>query len=510
MRSIKTKFVVAISLLIVLVFTANALLMVQQKATESKKDIFISVRNFTQFTTKPIIADFDAYFRSGVKFNESVQKILSLSEEVVNLQVINYNGEIIFDAVADRDQRYQGEPRLVDKQLLERVQDVEATYQLVGIDKFDYFKRTEPTAVMIKDVVQPYLDDNSRHDYSIRYEISYAILNQRIAQMTMRTALIAIIGVLFGILVAFFLAGRITGPLKRLKEGALRIAKGNFNYQIKVKSKDEVGTLADTFNQMALDLDKYQKELVAKEHLAHELKIATKIQEDLLPKKLPQLSNLDIAAKVIPAADVGGDCYDFIELDDNNTLIYIGDVTGHGVASGVVVAIANALIYGFSQYFKNPRDVLVNANAVIKAKTQANMFITMVMGGWNKQNREFTYTSAGHDQMVLYRAATKEISLSQKGGMALGMLPDISKIVKENKIKLEKDDVLVMYTDGVIEAWRSEKELYELDKLKKLVSEIGHLPTASEILDAIFQDVKDFMGDYPQQDDITVVVMKGK
>ncbi len=315
-------------------------------------------------------------------------------------------------------------------------------------------------------------------------------------------------GILLSVVVALFFAGRITKPLLKLKAGAEEIAKGNLQIQVKVKTKDEIGVLANTFNKMASDLDKYTKELVVKERLAHELELAAEIQQEMLPDEIPEMKGIDIAASVIPATEVGGDCYDFLPVDENNTLIYIGDVTGHGVPAGLVVAITNSLIYTFSEEKANTREIIVAANRVLQKKTRKNVFVTAIMSNWDAANNRFTFTSAGHDQIIHFKATEGKAILAPKGGMALGMLPDISDIVKEEEIALQKGDTLLLYTDGIPEAWKSKEVSLGMDNFLKIAEKHGPLASAQEIHDAILKEVKDFMGEYPQADDIGLVVIK--
>ena len=142
-----------------------------------------------------------------------------------------------------------------------------------------------------------------------------------------------------GLFLSFFVANRITKPIKKLTKGVGIIAKGDFQYRVKINTHDEIEILGDAFNQMAVDLDKSTKALVYKE------RVAKKIQEDLIPKQLPIMEGLDISAGIVPAEEIGGDVYDFINKDDNNIMFYIGDVTGHGVPSGILGSAANAMFF---------------------------------------------------------------------------------------------------------------------------------------------------------------------
>jgi serine phosphatase RsbU (regulator of sigma subunit) len=295
--------------------------------------------------------------------------------------------------------------------------------------------------------------------------------------------------------------------LKKLTEGAGILATGDFKHRVEVKTKDELSTLADAFNKMAQELEISTKALVYKERVAKELELAAKIQKDILPKTIPKVPGLDISAGLLPAEEIGGDSYDFLKLSDDELLMYLGDVTGHGVPSGIVVSVANALIYNFANT-STIKDLLVSVNRILKEKTSSNMFMTLVMLKWIASQGKLKYVSAGHEQMVHFHAAEKKVTLTPAGGIALGMLNDISKTLNENEVLMEKDDTLIIYSDGIPECWKNEKEMYGMARLKRAVSEYSDLPTAFALRNALLADVKEFAGKYKQMDDITLIVLK--
>jgi phosphoserine phosphatase RsbU/P len=134
----------------------------------------------------------------------------------------------------------------------------------------------------------------------------------------------------------------------------------------------------------------------------------------------------------------------------------------------------------------------------------------MVMMKWNGLNNELKYVSAGHEQMIHFHAKDKKVTLTPSGGIALGMLRDISANLNEEQVNLEKDDVLVIYSDGIPECWKNESEMYGMGRLKRAVNDYSDLPTAFSIRNALLADVKEFAGKYKQMDDITLIVLKKK
>ncbi len=141
-------------------------------------------------------------------------------------------------------------------------------------------------------------------------------------------------------------------------------------------------------------------------------------------------------------------------------------------------------------------------------KTSPKVFVTLCMNLWDPKTGTLHFTQAGHDPILHYSAADKAVAELAHGGMALGMIPDVSKTIKTQSVQPGAGDVFVLYTDGIPEAWQSETESYGMDRFKASIQKNSALATAQEIHDAILNDVRSFMGDYPQADDITLLVLK--
>ena len=267
--------------------------------------------------------------------------------------------------------------------------------------------------------------------FAVQFDMTYQALESRVNRMTGRIVLLLVFGVLLGLGFAWNFSQKITQPIEKLTTGALILGKGDFTVRVPVQTQDEVGVLAETFNKMAADLQVSTKALVYKERMAKELEVAANIQKQILPKTLPQIEGLDIATALVPAVEIGGDCYDFIKIDADTHVMYLSDVTGHGIPSGIVVAIANALIYS---YAKSPslKDILINANSVMREKTASNMFMTLIMLRYSKGKLD--YISAGHPEMLHYYAEQKKVVAEKGGGIALGMVPDVSKVLNQASV----------------------------------------------------------------------------
>lgn len=524
MKSLKIKLVMTISLLIVVLFTLSTYLLINEKSKELTQDIFTNARSFAELTSLNVVSDYTLYLtqNSFVNFNRNIKDTFAKFQDLSGIQIVSYGGDILYDSKTESEKQYSGPVRKVQNSvLLEQLKSKNPSVYTLDSGRVVYLKKDDngvmrytnlnekTIAPIAPDEKIAYLVQPADNEHYVVYALSYVNLQDRITQSAMRSVLLAIFSVAIAVLLAYVYASNITKPLKELTLGAGVIAKGDFKHRVEIKTDDEIETLANAFNSMAKELEISTKALVYKERVAKELELAAKIQKELLPKIIPQVGGMDIAAGLLPAEEIGGDCYDFIKTDPSNMLMYLGDVTGHGVPSGIVVSIANALIYNFAGQ-ANIKDILISVNKILKDKTTSNMFMTLVMIHWNAMENKLKYVSAGHEQMLLYHAADKKVTMLPSGGLALGMFPNIANTLRENDVPMEKDDVLVAYSDGIPECWKNEKEMYGMGRLKRAVNEYSDLPTAFSIRNALLADVKEYAAGYKQMDDITIMVLKKK
>jgi len=278
--------------------------------------------------------------------------------------------------------------------------------------------------------------------------------------------------------------------------------------RIYTKRIDEIGILAYFFNQVTKSLGEISFDIKDRRRMISELDIAAQLQKDILPTAdHSDLVGLSIIAKNRPASELGGDIFDFFSVKDK-TYIYIGDVTGHGVAAGLIMTMASSLISVFSDLYDNPYDILVNVNKYIKKHVKKAMFLTMVMMCWDQKKQKLSYVGAGHEHILVYRAATGVCDDLMSGGVALGMVPNNSKVIKEVDLDLADSDLVILYSDGITEAKNVSGELFGLSRLKDLVVEYAAEYDLDGVHYHIAKDVSDYMEGHGQDDDITLIVMK--
>lgn len=261
------------------------------------------------------------------------------------------------------------------------------------------------------------------------------------------------------------------------------------------------------FNRSFEILWNFKEEFKAGRILRSEVELAADIQRHVLKKTDIRAGSLDIVANTKSATEVGGDSYDIIERGDNQ-YVYLGDVTGHGVASGFVMMVVNALISGFSKMAVSGAEILANTNEILKPRVKSNMLMTCLMVRWNEVEKKLYMTGAGHEYLIIYKKSRNAVFKLKTGGLALGMTRDISKIVKESQISFDPGDVIIMYTDGITEARSGKKEsdpMFGIDRLVNIVAASSD-KSARGIFNHITVELSRFMGySHRQFDDITLI-----
>ena len=241
-----------------------------------------------------------------------------------------------------------------------------------------------------------------------------------------------------------------------------------------------------------------------RDELASEIHLAAEVQQSILPRSVPTVPGFDLAARMYPARTVAGDYYGFILLPSGEIAVVIADVSGKGVAAGLLMPSIEVALRMNAPRFPTTSDLLQLFNNVVCQVTSGLRFISMFYGKLSPQSHSLEYTNAGHNPPLLIRAGTDPSPLD-KGGPVLGMLPD-SKYESE-RISLRQGDVLVLYTDGAVEAENPAGEQYSAERLSRTVSLHLH-QSASELVETIYASVIQFRKTTSLADDLTLVVLK--
>ncbi len=238
--------------------------------------------------------------------------------------------------------------------------------------------------------------------------------------------------------------------------------------------------------------------------IQYDLNISREIQQAILPKKFPPFPdepNFDIYASMVAAKEVGGDFYDFFLIDKNRLGFVIGDVSGKGISAAIFMAVSRTLIRATGLKGDSVSDCMHYVNNLLCKESVSSMFVTVFYGILNTQTGEVDYVNAGHNPPYLL-SANGISKVEMTDGLALGVLDEFS--FKSKKLKLEQGDQLLLFTDGVVEAFDLEEKAYGEEKFENFLKENRNHPVET-IIKKTFTDVNDFVDDAPQSDDITLL-----
>lgn len=260
--------------------------------------------------------------------------------------------------------------------------------------------------------------------------------------------------------------------------------------------------------QKAFDeLKAAQEQLIEKERLERELKVASDIQMSILPDVLPVHEKFDFGGRILPARQVGGDFYDIFALDEHRFGVVIGDVADKGVPSAIFMARAHALIMAEADRADSPGEVLRMVNMHITRLEKSTQFVTALYGVLDTRANEFSYARAGHEPPLLLQEREGVQRLPHKPGMALGLWENI--VLDENSLLLPPGSLLVMFTDGMTDCRDPQGEPFGLERIKMTAAKLGNT-TAQSSCDQLFDTLMMYQSGAKQDDDVTLVAIHAK
>jgi steroid delta-isomerase-like uncharacterized protein len=240
-----------------------------------------------------------------------------------------------------------------------------------------------------------------------------------------------------------------------------------------------------------------------RERIEQELQVARRTQEELLPKALPELNGWEFAQYYQPAREVGGDFYDFLDLDDGRLGLVVGDATSKGMPAALVMAATRSMIRALAQTLGSPGEILKRVNAALYPDIPSEMFVTCFYAILHPDSGRLLYANAGHDLPYIRRSGEDTQELRARG-MPLGMMPEMS--YEEKEASLREGDSVLFYSDGLVEAHDPHYEMFGFPRLRRLVAEHDE---ERLLVDFLIDELSSFVGeDWEQEDDITLVTLR--
>ena len=508
--SLKTKFAVSIAILITVLLALLGTFLIKTQSNQIKFQIFQNARSFIELSANNVVESFETYYlnQNDLFFQRDIRQLLSQNQDIENISVFNFEATGL----------YSHNPNSPSVITIERIQSALPSVLLMDGTIVYINKTTEGIYEYVDENLQP-LNIELKYQsiqnitypvapkYNIVYKLTYKNLAAKVWQSTLVTLISLLLALIISIYFAFVLATKVTNPISELSKVVNKIAQGKLSFKSKYKSQDEVGQLAQDVNQMAKDLKKATEAKVYQARVTKELELATSIQKRLLPMFIPKLDGLDVDAQVISAEEIGGDVFDVLQSPSGDNYLYVGDVTGHGVPAGILASVSNALL--LNNLEKNDLvDITDRLNEILVKKSSPNLFITLALIK-HTIDKKLSYISAGHEQIIQYHAKDNSVSQLEAGGIAAGLFSGMRSKLIERPINANKGDVLIMYSDGIPEAWLNKTDQYGFERLQETLKFAAQkFSTAKEIKEYILNDVLDAIKTMPQADDITLMVIK--
>ena len=292
------------------------------------------------------------------------------------------------------------------------------------------------------------------------------------------------------------------GDMKNIRTAMNR---GAFDFITKPVDFDDLNV---TIERTLEHLEQWREALAARDKLValqNELQVARSTQQSILPKTFPESSDYQVFGQMEPARNVGGDFYDVIRLLDSKVGLAIADVSDKGVPAALFMMSSRTLLKGAAIGTDNPGEALREVNGLLYEENETMMFVTVLYSIYDPATGMLTYSNGGHDAPLLVRPDGRSELLPLTNGVALGIAPDIEFL--SNTVQLEPGDAVVLYTDGVTEAMNSKGEQFGVKRMHDVFA--TNPPKDSEqAAQAIFEAVRNFVGEAQQFDDITCLVLQ--
>jgi sigma-B regulation protein RsbU (phosphoserine phosphatase) len=285
--------------------------------------------------------------------------------------------------------------------------------------------------------------------------------------------------------------------------------------------ESDVAFLSSLVNISAISLDNsiLFNEYLEKQKIENEIDLAKEIQIHLLPQRIPSLNGYEISGKNIPALNIGGDYFDIIKIDNDRIIIIIADVSGKGLPASLLMSNIQSAIHSFLKFNGdkefNISEVTGKLNSLIYENTSSEKFITFFWGVIDKRNHSFIFSNAGHNPPLFFKKSkiegnepeipkSKLFSTLNEGGLMLGIIEDFQ--YESGKVKMIKNDMLILYTDGITEAQNSDGDEFGEERLHEIIIS-NRNKKGEEIVNIILKEVEIFAGTNKQYDDQTLIIL---
>ena len=327
-----------------------------------------------------------------------------------------------------------------------------------------------------------------------------SILANIIGGLTLMLLFIYMIAALFAAVLIY----SITRAVNRIEKGTKAVERGDFSYRIGMRPQNQLGEMAQSFDHMTESIASLLTNVAEKERLQSEIAIAASIQRNLLPKEGPKFRGVSFSAHFEPTASIGGDYYDVFNLDKSRLAVAIGDVSGHGLSTGLIMAMVKAAISTLVEEGAAETSIFHRLNDLVYRSTERRAFMTLAFTIFDLEHGTIRHTNAGHLYPYLLREGEAPFGI-EVPSLPLGVRSEI--VSRTAEVDLREGDTIVYLSDGIIEAQDENGEPFGFTQLESLLAlAVDRSPAA--LRDDILEAVARHCGTRPADDDRTVMVLR--
>jgi len=322
-------------------------------------------------------------------------------------------------------------------------------------------------------------------------------------------ASITIVMLLLGLPGMMFILHRKLRPVSVITDVLKQADLENLDLSIPVKSRNEFGYLAETIEVMGAKLGDAQRHLLEKDRIARELDIAREIQANILPRGYPRTAEFEFAGAYQSAREIGGDYYDFLEIDERRLAFLVADVSGKSLPGMLVMLLTRDMVRQQASLSANPAALLCQVNRELKRSIKKGMFVTMFYGVIDRANGDVRFASAGHNPLIHIDQFGQQVNLVKTKGYPLGLMPPklFEERIETGRIEMQPGDWLVQYTDGMNEALNPSGEEFGMERFTDLLRKSCHCQP-NEFVEDTLAGHRKFVAKASQYDDITLLALK--
>ena len=425
--------------------------------------------------------------------------------------------EYVIDVTKNRHVGTDGFVAVLDEQLCMVIDNAYAGQHISAIGLIppeEMVQGRTATALYNADIVDGISDLSAEYMYVFKFVEGYCLIAampvaeamfMRDASMLTSVFMQVLIFATLFVFIYILIKRVIINNLKKINDTLARITMGDLNVTVDVRSNEEFASLSDDINSTVTTLKRYIAEAAAR--IDKELEYAKQIQLSALPTNYTNGDDYSIYAQMIAAKEVGGDFYDFYKLSDTTVAFLAADVSGKGIPAAMFMMTAKTIIKDLAESGMAVNDIFTKANEKLCENNESGMFVTAWMGILDLTTGNVKFANAGHNPPLLKRANGSFEYLKTRAGFVLAGMEGIR--YRAGEITLNPGDRIFLYTDGVPEATNTENKLYGEDRLLAFMNQNSNVK-ATELLPALKANIDEFVGEAPQFDDITMLMLDYK